>query len=273
MGYLKIPNLYKFQQILQFKQVYALEKIHGTSAHVGITDGKLRIFSGEQQAVFESLFDREALTKNFESLGPHTSVVIYGEAYGGKCQGMSHTYGGAMRFAVFDVKIDHTWLDVPNAYDVATKFGLDFVDFKLVDATLDMLNTLRDAPSVQAQKLGVAGDKKREGIVIRPPFEAILSNGERIIAKHKNDAFKEMSTERKVLDVNKLQVLKDADAIASEWVTHMRLAHVLQKLPENVGIERIRDVILAILDDIRVEGAGEIIWSKEAEKAVCSKAA
>ena len=43
MGYLHIENLYRpiAQSILLFREVYALEKIHGTSAHVGwhSTDG------------------------------------------------------------------------------------------------------------------------------------------------------------------------------------------------------------------------------------------
>ena len=30
MGYMHIDNLYKDQRILQFKECYALEKIHGT---------------------------------------------------------------------------------------------------------------------------------------------------------------------------------------------------------------------------------------------------
>ena len=36
MGYLHVPNLYRpeAQAILEFKRLYALEKIHGTSAHI-----------------------------------------------------------------------------------------------------------------------------------------------------------------------------------------------------------------------------------------------
>ena len=37
MGYLHIHNLYKDQTILLFKEVYALEKIHGTSSHITFT--------------------------------------------------------------------------------------------------------------------------------------------------------------------------------------------------------------------------------------------
>ena len=34
MGYLHIENLYKNQTVLMFKELYALEKLHGTSAHI-----------------------------------------------------------------------------------------------------------------------------------------------------------------------------------------------------------------------------------------------
>ena len=34
MGYLEIKNLYADARVLGFKEVYALEKIHGTSANV-----------------------------------------------------------------------------------------------------------------------------------------------------------------------------------------------------------------------------------------------
>ena len=34
MGYLSILNTYKEPIVFQFKRLYALEKIHGTSAHV-----------------------------------------------------------------------------------------------------------------------------------------------------------------------------------------------------------------------------------------------
>ena len=40
MGYRHIDNLYKDQRILLFRECFALEKIHGTSAHVSWTEAK-----------------------------------------------------------------------------------------------------------------------------------------------------------------------------------------------------------------------------------------
>src|SRR4051812_23692424 len=112
MGYLHINNLYKDQKILNFKRCYALEKVHGTSAHVkfsvdehpdGIDIYNLTFYGGgEKHERFEALFDKAALLQRFEELG-HREVTVYGEAYGGKQQGMSHTYGPDLKFIVFDV--------------------------------------------------------------------------------------------------------------------------------------------------------------------------
>ena len=51
MGYLHIPNLYKAQEILMFKRCYALEKIHGTSAHIAWDGNHIRFFSGGERSV------------------------------------------------------------------------------------------------------------------------------------------------------------------------------------------------------------------------------
>src|SRR3990167_1251104 len=100
MSYLHIPNLYKEQDILAFKQVYALEKIHGTSANVSWRDGDVKFFSGgENYERFVGLFDRDRLFDVFkEKFEPSIAVVVFGEAYGGKQQGMSGTYGKDLQF-------------------------------------------------------------------------------------------------------------------------------------------------------------------------------
>src|SRR5882724_1670874 len=113
MGYLSIPNLYRpeAQQILAFKQVYALEKIHGTSAHITWTGTEVQFFSGgEPFAKFKALFDEEKLKTVFEEkFHILHRATVYGEAYGGKQQGMSATYGPSLKFVAFDVDIDGTW--------------------------------------------------------------------------------------------------------------------------------------------------------------------
>jgi|SRR5579863_4855010 len=273
MGYLHIENLYKNQTIMLFKECYALEKIHGTSAHISFKDGQLHLNSGgEKHDNFVKLFDQEALAKGMADLGA-MEVVVFGEAYGGKQQGQSWRYGKELRFVAFDVKIGDCWLDVPNAEQVARRLGLDFVHWKQVSTDIEALNAERDTPSEQARRNGVEGDQPREGVVLRPLVEFRMNNSDRVISKHKRDEERETKTARKVDDPAKLQVLQETEAIALEWVTETRLQHVLDKLPQGIGVEATGQVIAAMVEDVTREATGEILDSKEARKAIGARAA
>jgi hypothetical protein len=274
MGYLHIENLYKNQTILLFKECYAMEKIHGTSAHIGwnFTTKTIHFSSGgESHENFVKLFDANFLKAKFEEVFPDQDVVIFGEAYGGKQQGMSHTYGKELKFIGFDVKVGELWLNVPNAEDVCKQFNIEFVHYNKINVSLDNLTALRDAMSVQAARNGCGTDKKREGIVCRPLVELRLNNGERVICKYKPDEMGETKTKREV-SPEQLKVLSDAKEIAEEWVTNMRLEHVLQKFPADVSMESMGEVIKAMVEDVYREGKGEIVESKEVNKAIGQKA-
>ncbi len=275
MGYLHINNLYKDQTILMFKECYAMEKIHGTSAHISWDwkEKKINFFSGgEKYSNFVALFSEELLREKFEEHFPNSDVVIFGEAYGGKQQGMSHTYGKQLKFIAFDVKVDEYWLDVPKADDVANKFYIEFVDYRKVSTDLEILDYHRDKPSVQAIRNGVTEAKKREGVVLRPLIELRKNNGERVICKHKGEDFQETKTKREV-NPDKMKVLEEANSIADEWVTEMRLTHVLDKLPQDIGIESTSKVISAMIEDVYREAKDEIVESKEVSKVIGSRTA
>jgi len=279
MGYLHIENLYRpeAQRILAFREVYALEKVHGTSAHIAWDGASIRLFSGGEKPtnfaeLFGTLYPTEsAIESTMLEIFGAKKVVVYGEAYGGKCQGMSHAYGKQLRFVAFDVLVDTTWLNVPNAADVSAKLGLEFVRFELVPATVGALDFERDRFSTQAERHGTFGHNA-EGIVIRPPFECVTSDGRRVIAKHKRPEFSERKTSPPV-DPAKLAVLTEAQAIADEWVTAMRLAHVLDKLGNPSEFKDTGRVIAAMIEDVEREASGEIKSSVEARKAIGTKTA
>jgi hypothetical protein len=279
MGYLHIDNLYKNQDILMFRECYAMEKIHGTSAHIkfhlskdGTHDPILTFFSGgESHDRFVKLFDKDKLLellKDYEQ-----DVEVYGEAYGGKQQGMSGTYGKDLKFIVFDVKVNDMWLSVPNAHEMATHLGLEFVHYVKVATDVAALDAERDADSTQAIRNGVGPGKMREGVVLRPLVELTKNNGGRIIVKHKRDEFRETAKPRELTDPTKLAVLSEAQAVADEWVTQMRLSHVLDKLGNPTDLTKTPDVIKAMIEDVKRESVGEVVWSKEVEKAVSKAAA
>jgi hypothetical protein len=269
MGYLHIHNLStKDQDILLFKECYALEKVHGTSAHISWNDNKLGFFSGgEKYDRFIKLFDHDKLTQIFTERHLNQKVIIYGEAYGGSQQGMKDTYGPELRFIAFDVNILDNWLDVPNANQVCDHLGLEFVPWVKTHTELTALNMYRDAPSEVAYRRN-CGIKPREGVVLRPLIELTKNNGERVILKHKGEAFAERKTPQQILDPAKLKILEEADAIAEEWVTPMRLEHVLQKLPPDITMADTRKVIDAMIEDVTREASGEIVDSTEARKAI-----
>ena len=271
MGYMHIDNLYKNQSILAFRECYALEKIHGTSAHVQWVGGEVRFFAGgENHERFVGLFDALALAAKFAELSGPRPITVFGEAYGGKQQGMKATYGDALRFIAFDVGDEGIFLDVERAAAFVAALGLEFVHWRKLPTDLAVLDAERDADSVQAVRNGTGAGHKREGIVLRPPFEVRLNCGARVIAKHKRAEFAETKTPREVNPAEQA-VLADAQRIADEWVTPMRLAHVAARIGAT-GIEQTGDIIRAMIEDVIREAGSEIVDSKAARKAIGSVA-
>ncbi len=63
-----------------------------------------------------------------------------------------------------------------------------------------------------------------------------------------------------------------ASAIADEWVTPMRLEHVLQRVPAD-DMSAAPKVIAAMVEDVYREGKGEVVESREATTAIGRKTA
>lgn len=280
MSYLHIDNLYKAQEILAFRQCYALEKIHGTSAHVAWQADKLSFFSGGvPQQQFVELFDAEGLVAKFaERFAKTDRATVFGEAYGGKCQGMSKTYGASLKFVAFEVRLGDVWLAVPQAAECALHLGLEFVDYAFILADIDLIDVERDRPSTQAVRNGITEPRIREGVVLRPPFEVRLNNGGRVIAKHKRAEFSERGRSTVEFDPTKREKLLGADTIALEWVTPMRLEHVIDTVVsardnKQVNLCDIPTVIGAMLEDITRESAGEVEIGKPVRTAIGSRTA
>jgi hypothetical protein len=238
----------------------------------------LTFFSGGEVHVrFVSLFNQGFLKTAFASFA-RGEIIVFGEAYGGKMQGMRETYGDEPKFVVFDVKFNDTWLTVPHAAAAAAMLKLEFVDYAKIKTTMDEINAQRDRDSTQAIRNGVGAGKRREGIVLRPLEELVDSRGNRIIAKHKNAEFCETKTVREV-NPEKKKVMEEADAIAEEWATPMRLQHVIDRAKallsgmrgaemNPLDITDTKTIINMMVDDIKVETEGEIVESNEAITAI-----
>jgi hypothetical protein len=273
MGYMNMDQLYKNTDILLFKECYAMEKIHGTSAHISYKNGEVKFFAGGgKHEVFLAMFDIPALTKKLVDLFGEKEATIYGEYYGGNMQGMSDTYGKVAKFIAFDTQIDGMWVNVPKAEAISHKLGIEFVYYALIPATIEAIDAQRDSDSVQAIRNGLGEGHKREGVVLRPIDEFTKNDGSRIISKHKRDEFRETKTVHPVSS-EKLKLIEDAKLIAEEWVTHERLNHILTSGEVTCDIENTGKVISMMVDDIIKEGSGELVDSKEARTEISRKTA
>jgi hypothetical protein len=287
-----IVNLYKDTTIIDlFKEVWATEKIHGTSAHISwkvrpvipmvpntmsfVTlppmHGVQFFEGGVSREDFLALFNEEELFDKFMAEFGDTEVTLYGEAYGGKCQKMGNTYGSKLRFIVFEVKVGECWLAVPAAEAVALKMGFEFVHYRKIPATLEAIETECLLDSVQAVRNGMGPCKMREGVVLHPMIELRKNNGARIIVKHKRAEFRETNKEVSV-DPAKREAYASAKAIAEQWVSPMRLTHVLDKLNVKADLVNMREIINGMFDDVKKEGVG-FEWSPEVQKFVGAKTA
>ncbi len=272
MGYKHIENLYKNQEVLMFKECYVSEKVHGTSAHVRWDGRNIDFFSGGAcNQMFSNLFDREELTQKAEGMAI-PKWVIYGEAYGGKQQGMRETYGNVLKFVAFEAKLTDTWLDTYSAEKFVKSLGMEFVWYTRCTTDLVTLDKYRDQVSQQAIRNGVGDDKKSEGIVIRPLMELTKNNGSRIMAKHKAENFSETKTPRVVTN-QELKVLSQIKDICIEWVTENRLSNILSHITKTLDISDIPNLIAIMTEDILREGKDEIVPSKALNKAIARETA
>ena len=265
MGYKHIENLYNNLWFLNtYSEVYALEKIHGTSATIKYKNGKVRFHpGGEKYETFISSFKNpkpEQITDSIIKQFNGKNIIFYGEAYGGKQQNMSATYGLDCKFVVFDIKYDNKWLDVEEAENYTLNIGLEFVHYKCGPNTIDWLNKQRDAPSVQAQRNGMGNDKIREGIVIRAVEKQTC------MFKYKRSEFCETNSHRESTLVKDMAIQTNAKEIVDEWIVPMRLSHVKDRLLQEMN-ERSekrlsnRDIpkfMNYLMEDIKREAKGEI---------------
>jgi len=271
MGYLHIENLYKNKDILLFKECYALEKIHGCSAHIQWKDKLITYFPGGiKLESFVKIFNNDFLKSKFSELAIN-DIIIYGEVYGGACQKMSDVYGKNLKFIAFDVKIEDVWLCVPDAFDICSQFNIEFVHYEKVKTEIEILDKLANDYSIQSIRNGIKEPKKREGIVLRPLVELIKNNGSRIISKHKNDTFKEREHLPKISEES-LKIYEEAQSAVNEFVTEMRLSHILGKLTE-CNIEDAGMIIKFMIEDVFREAKGEIIENTEIKKLIGKKTA
>lgn len=293
MGYLSIRNLYADTEILQVpeKELYALEKIHGTSANIRWENSQLHFYAGgSKHETFVKIFDEGVMHKLFSNYYSGERVIVYGEAYGGNVLKQSWRYGKDLKFVAFDVWIgsdeEGRWLDVPDAWHVIVhRLMLEFVAYEQINATVQDCDFVRDLLSSQALRnrisCNINGEiedgrrLRREGVILRPLTERNNRFGERLIAKHKRIEEFENASYREV-NGEKLAIITKAEEAAAEFVTENRLEHVISHLTVSdvaPDITRTKDVIAEMIRDVRKECSVEYVESKEVNTAIAKRTA
>jgi RNA ligase len=278
-----IESLYKCPKFFNlFPEVYAMEKIHGTSAWIHLNGNELNFHSGgEQHNNFVALFDENFLKSTMMAIlqaNNWTQIKIHGEAYGYNQQAMSETYGNKRKFIVFDVLYttsasDSQFLDVPDAELVAKRLDLEFVHYTAGPNTPEWIEDEANKESVQAVRNGMGSGKPREGVVVRPVHEAMIGFN-RAIFKHKNAAFWEIASPRPL--GSRVKVMTDVEEIANEWVTLQRFNHVEDRVlqtkdEKKLVLKDIGPFINLMVEDVQREAGDEIIWTNDVAKQIRKK--
>jgi hypothetical protein len=279
MGYANIENLYeigttnyKMYSMSLFKQIWATEKIHGTSAWITYKNDQLSYHAGGwHKEAFPSLFDGEFLLKKMKEIfGVKQPIKLYGEHYGGNIMKMGEIYGG-LGFILFDINVQGVFLSFDKVQILAGQLELDIVEGIVIENTHEAIREYTNRPSTLALNRGL-GEHIREGIVLRPLEEFRRNNDKRVIAKNKTEKYIEYNVPRKKDKSRNTQSIEKSKQVAFTWVNAMRLEHILSKsFPENTAT--IRDtgtVIREMIADIKKESVGEAVITKDVEKEIGS---
>lgn len=163
------------------------EKIDGTNIRVVWDGHKVTFFGRTDKAqiptelanrLFE-LFGGEANEQIFEQKFGNTEVMLCGEGYGKKIQGVGSLYKDTQDFILFDVMIDGNWQPRESVADIADYFGIDCVPIVFSGTICQAVDYIKTKP------MSTIGTAPMEGLVGRPEVELQDRTGKRIIIKIK----------------------------------------------------------------------------------------
>lgn len=287
------------------------EKIHGTNTQIAYYPNENRFVYGTRERELpenERCYNAQELFKDIKSsvkaifnllkesyeIHDITSVILYGELYGGL---YPHPNVDKDKHAVKVQKgvyysQHNQWRAFDIAYTVITDDYLHFVCskdfFELCDTVgiehvplLSVVNSLEEAlnykndcestiPSLN--NLPNIENNIMEGVVIKPWEEDLWVGQHRVILKSKNDKFKERWKEKKVDIQEELpEVVKQAINEISEYVNENRVNNVISHLgevsPKDIG-KVIKLTSIDALEDYKKDYGTLNMMEKKEEKLV-----
>ena len=170
------------------------EKIDGTNIRI-IWDGHKVEFKGRtEKAQIPSflinrlieLFGGEANEQIFEQNFGDKEVMLVGEGYGAKIQGVGGLYKDTQDFILFDVMIGGNYQSRDTVNDVAKMFNIEVVPIVLEGTIQEGIDFMKSNPN------STIGTAPMEGLVGRPKIELQDRCGNRVIVKIKWKDFKEI---------------------------------------------------------------------------------
>ena len=167
------------------------EKIDGTNIRI-MWDGHKVTIGGrtDRASIPAPLFERlselflgEVNEQIFEQHFGEKEVILFGEGYGAKIQGVGGLYRPDNDFILFDVMICGNYQDRSTVNEVARYFNLDVVPIVLVGTIQEGIDFVKSKP------MSTIGKAPMEGVVGRPCYEMQDRCGKRIIVKIKVSDF------------------------------------------------------------------------------------
>lgn len=170
------------------------EKVDGTNIRIH-WDGHKVEFGGRTERAqipvdlvnfLNAKFNNPETEELFEQKFCDSDVIMFGEGYGRKIQGVGSLYRpDDVSFILFDVCIGDVWLKRDSVEDIAKAFGIDVVPIVGIGTIRQAIDFVKCHPkSILSEKAPM------EGVVVRPECELFDRMGHRLIVKIKVNDFK-----------------------------------------------------------------------------------
>lgn len=168
------------------------EKIDGTNIRVYWDGHKISFAGRTDKAVIpqhlleklNSIFVNAETEELFEQTFGEKEVILFGEGYGAKIQGVGSQYRHDVGFILFDVMINDNYQSRQNVEKIAECFGLEIIPVVLTGTINQAVEFVKSNPK------STIGTAFMEGVVGRPTVELRDRTGKRIIVKIKVNDFR-----------------------------------------------------------------------------------
>lgn len=167
------------------------EKIDGTNIRV-YWDGHRISFAGRTEKSeipqhlsekLNSIFVNTETEELFEQTFGEKEVILFGEGYGAKIQGVGSQYRHDVGFILFDVMINGNYQSRESVEKIAECFSLEIVPIIVTGTIQQAIDFVKSNPK------STIGTAYMEGVVGRPKVELQDRTGKRIIVKIKSRDF------------------------------------------------------------------------------------